>query len=140
MKKDIKKDINELKTSEASEVLVTMKGEPIITISTLEVAKEKIFKINPQMRQTLADMDFKQFERNILEGLINQKIIAEYIASQGIDQTAAYQAELRGAYEGMKNMLNARYFDEMQKKGIVTDIDDLRKKYAVEVNESYLKI
>src|SRR5436189_4730695 len=60
------------------EVLVTMKGRPVITTDTLAVEKEKFLKANPQIRQALGFMDPKAFDRNLLEGLIGQKIADEY--------------------------------------------------------------
>jgi PPIC-type PPIASE domain len=97
------------------DVLVTMKGVPIVTVDTLAVEKEKVLKANPQIRQALAVMDPKPFERDLLDGLINQKIAAEYVRSQGIDQTDAYKKELKELYEAMENILNARYFNDMKK-------------------------
>jgi hypothetical protein len=97
------------------EVLVTMKGIPVITTDTLAVEKEKVLKAHPQIRQALTVMDPKPFERDLLEGLITQEIAAEYVRSQGIDQTDTYKKELKELYEAMENILNARYFNEMAK-------------------------
>lgn len=104
------------------EVLVTMKGMPVVTTDTLAIEKEKVLKANPQIRQALAIMDPKPFERDLLEGLIVQKIAAEYVASQKINQTATYQAELKELCEAMENMLNARYFNEL-KKVVISDAE-----------------
>jgi len=100
------------------EILVTMKGMPVVTTDTLAIEKEKVLKANPQIRQALAIMDPKPFERDLLEGLIVQKIAAEYVTSQKIHQTAAYKAELKELCDAMENMLNARYFNEMAKVAI----------------------
>jgi len=94
------------------EVLVTMKGVPAITADSLEKEKEKLLKANPQLKQAFAFMDSKELDRNILEGLIHQKIVDEYVASNKINQSAAYQAELRDLYESMERMLNSKYFSE----------------------------
>ena len=94
------------------EVLVTMKGKPVITTDSLVVEKEKFLKANPQIKQALGFMDPKVFDRNLLEGLIGQKIADEYVTSQKIDQTAAYKAELKDLCESMEHMLNAKYFAE----------------------------
>ncbi len=94
------------------EVLVTMKGVPAITADSLEKEKEKLLKANPQLRQAFAFMDSKELDRNILEGLIHQKIVDEYVASNKINQSAAYQAELKDLYESMERMLNSKYFSE----------------------------
>ena len=95
------------------EVLVTMKGKPVITTDTLSVEREKFLKANPQIRQALAFMpDPKEFDRNLVDGLIGQKIADEYVMSHGINQTAAYKVELQDLFESMERILNAKYFGE----------------------------
>jgi len=115
------------------EVLVTMKGMPVITTHSLEKEKEKFLKANPQMRQALAFMDPKAFDRDFLEGLIGQKIADEYVATQGIDQTEGYKIELQELCEAMKHMLNARYFNEI-KKVTITD-DEVKAFYDAHKNQ-----
>jgi hypothetical protein len=95
------------------EVLVTMKGKPVITTDTLAVEREKFLKANPQIRQALAFMpDPIEFDRNLVDGLIGQKIADEYVMSHGINQTAAYKTELQDLCESMERILNAKYFGE----------------------------
>ena len=94
------------------EVLVTMRGIPAITTDTLAQEKEKLLKANPQLRQAIAFMDAREVDRNLLDGLVHQKVVDEYIVSNGIDKTAAYQAELKDLYESMERMLNSKYFSE----------------------------
>lgn len=94
------------------EVLVTMNGTPAITTDSLEKEKEKLLKANPNLRQAIALMDSREIDRNILEGLVHQKIVDEYIIANKINETAAYQAELRDLYESMERMLNSKYFTE----------------------------
>ena len=109
------------------EVLVTMKGRPVITTDTLTVEKEKFLKANPQIRQALGFMDPKAFDRNLLEGLIGQKIADEYVASQKINQTTAYKAELKDLCESMERMLNAKYFSE--KKTVTVPDSEVKSFY-----------
>jgi hypothetical protein len=95
------------------EVLVTLKGKPVVTTDTLAVEKEKFLKANPQIRQALAFMpDPKEFDRNLVDGLIGQKIADEYVMSHNINDTDAYQIELKDLCESMERMLNAKYFGE----------------------------
>jgi hypothetical protein len=100
------------------EVLVTMKGMPVITVDTLALEKEKFLKANPQIRQALGFMDPKAFDRDFLEGLIGQKIADEYVVSQNINQTDAYKTELNDLCQAMEHMLNARYFNEIKKVSV----------------------
>jgi hypothetical protein len=94
------------------EVLVTMRGVPAITTDTLAQEKEKLLKANPQLRQAVAFMDSREVDRNLLDGLVHQKVVDEYIESNGINKIAAYQAELKDLYESMERMLNSKYFSE----------------------------
>ncbi len=109
------------------EVLVTMKGKPAITTDTLALEKEKFLKANPQIKQAIAFMDPKAFDRNLLEGLIGQRIADEYVVSQGINQTAAYKAELKDLCESMERMLNAKHFSE--KKAVNVPDSDVKAFY-----------
>lgn len=121
------KAAGETSTPMTGEVLVTMKGKPAITTDTLALEKEKFLKANPQIRQALGFMDPKAFDRNLLEGLIGQKIADEYVISQGINQTAAYKAELKDLCESMERMLNAKYFSE--KKTVSVPDSEVRAFY-----------
>jgi hypothetical protein len=98
------------------QVLVTMKGMPVITTDTLAAEKDKLLKANPQIQQAVAMMESRGesllFDRNLLDGLVGQKIADEYVTSQRINQTAAYKAELRDLCDSMEHMLNSKYFTE----------------------------
>jgi hypothetical protein len=94
------------------EVLVTIKGAPAITTDSLAKEKEKLLKANPQIRQAIAFMDTREVDRSLLDGLVHQRIIEEYITSNGIDQTAGYQSDLKDIYDAQKQLLNFKYFSE----------------------------
>src|SRR5579871_867037 len=81
------------------DILVTIKGVPAITTDSLDKEKEKLFKANPQIKQAIAFMDPQELDRNILEGLISQKLIDEYISANKIDATNEYQAALQDLYD-----------------------------------------
>lgn len=100
------------------EVLVTMKGKPAITTDSLAVEKDKFLKANPQIKQAIAFMDPKAFDRNLLEGLIGQEIADEYVVVNHVNETAAYKAELNDLCESMKRMLNAKYLSEKIKVAV----------------------
>lgn len=100
------------KKSLTGEVLVTMRGEPIITTGTVEAYKENLIKTNPQFKQTLQFVPPKELERYLLEGCIGDKIIDEYIVSNKINEKADYKARLSAAYEAAEHMINAQIFTE----------------------------
>jgi hypothetical protein len=94
------------------EVLVSIKGRPVITTDTLAVEKEKFFKSNPQFADALRHMNPKEFERNLLEGLIGQCVADEDIISNKIHESERYKAELKEIQKTMERMLNAKFFNE----------------------------
>jgi len=94
------------------EVLVTMRGVPIITTGSIENEKEKLFKANPQIRQAIAFMDPKEVDRNILEGLVSQKLIDEYITSHKINEMEDYKETLNALCEERRQFLNLTRFSE----------------------------
>src|SRR5579862_8250485 len=118
------------------EVLVTMKGKPVITTDTLAVEKEKFLKANPQIRQALAFMpDPKEFDRNLMDGLIGQKIADEYVVSHKINDTVAYKEELKDLCESMERMLNAKYFGEH----LTVSVPDSEVKAFYDTNKDKLR-
>lgn len=94
------------------DVLVTIKGAPAITTDGLDKEKEKLLKANPQIKQAIAFMDPQELDRNILEGLISQRLIDEYIAANKINETNEYKEALNDLYDAQKQFLNLKYFSE----------------------------
>jgi hypothetical protein len=97
------------------EVLVRIKGVPAITTDSLNREKENLSNANPAIKQAFATLDPQQLlavDRNLLDGLIAQKMIEEYITSHKIDKTNKYQSELEYLYAERRGMLNEKYFGE----------------------------
>lgn len=114
-------DISQIATSNGvskkaltGEVLVTMRGEPIITTDTVAAYKENLIKANPQFKQTLQVVPAKQIDRYLLEGCIGDAIIDEYVVVNKINETADYKARLKDAYKTAERMVNAEIFREAQ--------------------------
>jgi len=123
------------KTDLTGEVLVVVNGKSVITTDNLITERERLLYQNPNLKEVLAGMGPKEFDRNLLEGLISQKIVDEYISVQKINQTSAYKTELKELCESMERMLNARYFDEMKK----VTIDDAQVRDFYEANKEELE-
>lgn len=121
-------------TALTGDVLVTMKGVPVITTDSLEKEKEKLLKANPNLKQAIAFMDAREIDRQILEGLVHQKAIDEYVIANKIDQTAAYQAELRDLYESMERLLNSKYFTE--RNPVTVSEGDIKNFYETNKDKS----
>src|SRR4030095_10668468 len=117
------------------DVLVSIKGKPAITTDSLAMEKEKFFKSNPQYVEALRHMDPKEFDRNLLEGLIGQCIADEYVISNKINQTDAYKAELKEIYKTMERMLNAKFFNEK----ISVSVSDSEVKSFYDANKNKMQ-
>src|SRR5438105_6969267 len=57
-------------------------------------------------------MDPQELDRSILEGLISQRLIDEYIAANKINETNEYQEALKDLYDAQKQFLNLKSFSE----------------------------
>ena len=117
------------------DVLVSIKGKPAITTDSLTMEKEKFFKSNPQYVEALRHMDPKEFERNLLEGLIGQCIADEYVISNKINLTDAYKTELKEIYKTMERMLNAKFFNEK----ISVSVSDSEVKSFYDANKNKMQ-
>jgi len=113
------------------EVLVSMKGKAVITTDSMADEKERFLNWYPQFRQVLPVMDPKEVDHLILEQVITQKIIDEYIAENKIDQTESYKKDLAAAIENIVRMLNAKHFGE----NLVVSVSDAEIKEFYEANK-----
>lgn len=109
------------------DVLVVMNGVPVVKRSDLEEEKKRLFMVHPQVKEALDRFDqsrAKDFDREILDGLVLEKIIHEYLRSHNITTSDEYQTELRYLCEDRRIALDAKYFT---------------KRIAVTVSESEIK-
>lgn len=104
--------------------LVTMNGNVIITVDSLQAEKEKIFKANPQIEKISAYMDI---DRSLLNGLANYAVIDEYIKNSGVKNTDSYKEDLKDAYNDVIRMINTKYFS--QKYPSTVSESDVKKFY-----------
>lgn len=111
--------------SDGSQVVVSMDGQPLITQERLIKEKNDVVESNPQLKAMLAMMDEKQLERNLAEGLANQKIVERFIEENNIHATNEYQEELERTIRSIRHMLNVKYFSQQ---------------FPVAVNESDAKL
>lgn len=98
------------KTQDASEVLVTMAGEPIVTVDTLEKDFEQLLAENPQLKSVLPLMPGVKY--NFLQGKVSQHVVDRYIKESGIDQQPEYQEERDRMINSVVQMLNTKYFGD----------------------------
>jgi len=132
-----------------NKVLVTLKGNPIITVGDLIVEREKFLSENPRLRQALAYMNAQEIDRNILEGLISQKLVAQYIADHNITQADFFREgqaitlsddEVKSFYEEHKDAIPALHVPQDQITGPqdskYVPYDDIKDRLKDELEEN----
>lgn len=97
-----------ISSDDASEVLVTIKGQPAITINSFEQEFDSLLEDNPQLKSMLPFMP--DARKNLLTGLTQQEVVDCYIYEQGINKQEDYQRDLARFERSMKRALNTKYF------------------------------
>ncbi len=97
------------------EVLASFNDTPILTTDSLKKEKEKLGNTNPQVKIALMEASInpqttKEIDRNIIEGMVQQKIIDNYINNNKLNATTEYTSQLDELYESMRQMLNRDLF------------------------------
>lgn len=118
------------------EVLVSVKGKPVLTAPEFEEYLVEVMKADPQMQQIMAMMPNAKY--NLFETLANQKVMQNYIKEQGLDKTAEYQKEKKLGIEFLDQQLAMKYFlEEYPKKANVQVADaEAQKIYDERKSES----
>lgn len=97
-------------STDGSAVLVTMKGQPIITEKMLDAEKQRLMASNPQLQAMIAMMDEKQLNRNLVDGMASREIIRKYVADNKLDSSEKYKKDFEMVLGQVKDALNTRYF------------------------------
>lgn len=108
--------------ADGSTEVATMGGKALITEKSLQKEKRDLIESNPQLKAMINYMDGKQFDRNLTEGLVNQKVVDKYVSDNRIDQTDDYKQEYERMMKSVKQMLNTKHFSQAFSVA-VTDAD-----------------
>lgn len=98
-----KKEEVTITSAARGDVLAVMNGKPLVTVNEFEKQFKSMIENHPYGAM-LAQME--GLERQVLEGMVAQKLINEYITTQGIDKTPEYKQQ----FEALTQMLNSRFF------------------------------
>lgn len=96
--------------NDGSKVLATLDGKAIVTQNSFDQAFDRILDENPQLKQMLPMIP--NIKGQFLKGMVSQEVVNKYIADNGLDSSAEYQAELDQAIRSMKSALNTKYFTQ----------------------------
>ncbi len=118
---------------DGSEVLVTMKGRPLISRNMLDSEKKKLFENNPQLQAMAGLMDERQLNRNLIDGLASREVIREYIKDNKIEESDKFRKDFDNVLARLKDALYTQYFME----GLNVEVSDAEvNKYYDENKES----
>lgn len=96
--------------ADGSPVIVTMEGQPVITLNTFEREFNDFVDKN-RLRPLIGFMpDAKD---KFLDGLISQKVIDRDVETRGITETPEYKQEFDQIVKSARQMLNTKYFADL---------------------------
>ncbi len=94
--------------SDSSAVLVSLKGQAVITQQSFEKEFEQLLEENPHLKSVLALMP--DAKKNFLQGMVNQEIVDRWVTENKVDQKLEYSKELDRMMRSVRRMLNTKYF------------------------------
>lgn len=110
----------------SQEVLLTIKGNPAITVQQFEKYLDMIFKAEPQYKQLLAMMP--DAESEFFGGLVREALAQNWVTNQKIDQRADYQNDRKLGIELFDRQLAMKYFQEEYPKTVNLVVTDAEAK------------
>ena len=117
-----KQDQNEtVATANGSEVLLSLNGEPVITVQQLDDYINQAKEVNPQVEMIMQIMPNAR-QDVFYKSLKGDKIVREDIKRKGIDKTAEYQKKKAMMLDAIEASLAAEFFREAHKP-VVTDAE-----------------
>src|SRR5579859_2934591 len=96
--------------AEEKDVLLTINGQPALTIQEFEIYYEQLVEQQPQLKSFAAFMP--DLKLNIYATLVSQKALEQWIKSEGIDQKPEYQTDKKMLLENVDRGLAIKYFQE----------------------------
>lgn len=113
------------KVTDGSEVLLSINGRPVITEKSLQEYIEQAKGANEQVAMILEIMPNAEHDI-FFNGLMQDKLLKEWIKDKGIDQRQEYQNDMKQLLQMAHSSLAAQYF---QKELNVTVSDSEARKY-----------
>ncbi len=95
-------------TSGSSEVLLTIDGQPAVTVAEFEKYYDQVLEQQPQLRSFAAMMP--DLKSNIYSTLASQKVLEHWAKKNKIDQKAEYKADRDALLENVDRGLAIKYF------------------------------
>lgn len=109
----------------AGEVLLTIDGQPRITMAQFEDYKKNIMEVQPQLKQLISLMPDAEYE--LFKSMVNEELLKDWIRTSKIDQKVEYKHDLQMILDFAGRQLAVKYFQDAHPVK-VSDVD-IRKFY-----------
>jgi len=109
------------------EVLLTIKGKPVIHASDLENYVDQIKAENPQVAAILDAMP--QARQNIFSGMVEKETLMEWARQNGVYDRDSYKKDYALALEMLDRQIIQKYFQEDLLKNVSVSESDAKKYY-----------
>lgn len=96
------------RVDDGSDILVTVKGSPAITMQMLEDEVKQLIDSRPELKDAFSKMPGAK--QNVLMGLIAQLIVDEWAMRNMIHETPEFKKELEKAGKQFKRAVSAQFF------------------------------
>lgn len=92
------------------EVLVTIKGKPLMTAQKFEQEFNKFLEENPQYKAALSFMP--DLKKDVFMGMVNQELVDFWAKDTKADQKPEYVQDMERMLTNAKHIVNSKYFGE----------------------------
>jgi len=92
----------------SGEVLATMNGKPVVTVSGLKQQMNQLMEENPQLKSVLPFMP--DVEQNVFKSMVSQEVVNRYVVENKIKEKDEYRKDKERAEKALENALNYKYF------------------------------
>jgi PPIC-type PPIASE domain len=116
----------------AEEAVITFGDKVVLKGAEFEQNVELLMQSQAGIKDIIACMSPEQREQvfeNILMGLVNERLISEWVGNQGLDKTAEYREQARRAHEAVDRDLAIRAFEREIVKNIKFSDDEAKSWY-----------
>jgi hypothetical protein len=101
------------------QVLVTVKGKPLMTAQKFEQEFTKFLEENPQYKAALSFMP--DLKKDVFMGMVNQELVDFWAKDTKVDQKSEYAQDMERMLTNAKHIVNSKYFGELHPVKLTDD-------------------
>jgi hypothetical protein len=104
------------------EILLTIEGEPALTVPEYEQFLNIVFEAQPQYKQLMAVMP--DAEKEFFQNMATERVLESWVKKNDIDHRADYQRDRQLALEMLDRQLAGKYFQQEYPKHHTIEVTD----------------